>query len=76
MLRRVAASNASLARRVPATSIYTPKRSISKVYKNALDALEGLQDGMTVLFGGFGLCGIPENLIKAIEIKGTKNITA
>jgi 3-oxoacid CoA-transferase subunit A len=31
------------------------------------EALDGLQDGMTVLAGGFGLCGIPENLIKEIR---------
>ncbi|WP_097459490.1 CoA transferase subunit A [Mangrovitalea sediminis] len=38
-------------------------------------ALEGLEDGMTVLAGGFGLCGIPENLIAEIKRKGTKNLT-
>ena len=39
------------------------------------EALEGLQDGMTVLAGGFGLCGIPENLIYEIRRKGTTNLT-
>jgi 3-oxoacid CoA-transferase subunit A len=49
----------------------------SKVYKSAKDALEGLTfDGMTVMAGGFGLCGIPENLILALRDSGTKNITA
>ncbi len=38
-------------------------------------ALEGLQDGMTVLAGGFGLCGIPENLIAEIKRKGTRDLT-
>jgi 3-oxoacid CoA-transferase subunit A len=38
-------------------------------------ALAGLTDGMTVLMGGFGLCGIPENLIAAVKRKGTKNLT-
>ena len=38
-------------------------------------ALEGLEDGMTVLFGGFGLCGIPENTIAAVRSRGTKNLT-
>ena len=38
-------------------------------------ALEGLEDGMTVLFGGFGLCGIPENAIAAVRKRGTKNLT-
>lgn len=38
-------------------------------------ALEGLNDGMTVLAGGFGLCGIPENLIAEIRRRGTRNLT-
>ena len=49
----------------------------SKVYKTANEALEGLTfDGMTVMAGGFGLCGIPENLILALRDSGVKNITA
>ena len=49
----------------------------SKVYKSAKEALEGLTfDGMTVMAGGFGLCGIPENLIVALRDSGVKNITA
>jgi 3-oxoacid CoA-transferase subunit A len=49
----------------------------SKVYKSAREALEGLTfDGMTVMAGGFGLCGIPENLILALRDSGVKNITA
>jgi 3-oxoacid CoA-transferase subunit A len=38
-------------------------------------ALENLRDGMTILMGGFGLCGIPENLIDAVRRKGTKDLT-
>lgn len=38
-------------------------------------ALDGLKDGMTVLAGGFGLCGIPENLIAQIRKMGVKNLT-
>jgi 3-oxoacid CoA-transferase subunit A len=38
-------------------------------------ALEGLCDGMTVAAGGFGLCGIPENLIAEIHRRGTANLT-
>ena len=38
-------------------------------------AIENLRDGMTILMGGFGLCGIPENLIAAVRRKGTKNLT-
>jgi len=37
-------------------------------------ALANLRDGMTVLMGGFGLCGIPENLIEAVRRKGTKDL--
>jgi 3-oxoacid CoA-transferase subunit A len=38
-------------------------------------AIEKLTDGATILMGGFGLCGIPENLVAAIRRKGTKNLT-
>ncbi len=37
--------------------------------------IENLRDGMTILMGGFGLCGIPENLIAAVGKKGTKDLT-
>jgi 3-oxoacid CoA-transferase subunit A len=48
----------------------------SKIYPNAQAALEGvLFDGMTIMAGGFGLCGIPENLIAEIKRIGTKNLT-
>ena len=47
-----------------------------KVRNNAAEALEGLLfDGMTIMAGGFGLCGIPENLIAAIREAGTKDLT-
>jgi 3-oxoacid CoA-transferase subunit A len=39
------------------------------------EALAGLTDGMTVLAGGFGLCGIPENLIAEIRRRGTQGLT-
>lgn len=39
------------------------------------EALAGLSDGMTVLAGGFGLCGIPENLIREIKRRGCNNLT-
>lgn len=49
---------------------------MDKVYKNAADALEGLTfDGMTIMAGGFGLCGIPENLITALRDSGAKDLT-
>eukprot|EP00331_Platyophrya_macrostoma_P004408 CAMPEP_0176425152 /NCGR_PEP_ID=MMETSP0127-20121128/11236_1 /TAXON_ID=938130 /ORGANISM="Platyophrya macrostoma, Strain WH" /LENGTH=495 /DNA_ID=CAMNT_0017806293 /DNA_START=44 /DNA_END=1531 /DNA_ORIENTATION=+ len=47
----------------------------SKVVRTVEEALEGLKDGDTVLAGGFGLSGNPENLIKGILDKGTKNLT-
>ncbi|MGI9272606.1 MAG: CoA transferase subunit A [Woeseiaceae bacterium] len=46
-----------------------------KVVNSYEEALAGLEDNMTVLAGGFGLCGIPENLIKEIQRKGTKGLT-
>jgi 3-oxoacid CoA-transferase subunit A len=50
---------------------------MNKIYADARTALEGLLfDGMTVMSGGFGLCGIPENLIVALRDSGVKNITA
>jgi 3-oxoacid CoA-transferase subunit A len=49
---------------------------MSKVYSNATTALSGLlKDGMTIMSGGFGLCGIPESLILAIRESGAKNLT-
>jgi 3-oxoacid CoA-transferase subunit A len=48
---------------------------MNKVYKNAFDAIDGVRDGMTLLFGGFGLCGIPENSILALNESGVKNLT-
>lgn len=50
---------------------------MNKIYPDAKAALEGLTfDGMTVMAGGFGLCGIPENLIVALRDSGAQNITA
>ena len=47
-----------------------------KVRKDAVEALSGLLfDGMTIMAGGFGLCGIPENLIAAIRESGVKDLT-
>ena len=47
-----------------------------KVFPDAKSALAGLtRDGMTVMSGGFGLCGIPENLIRALVRKNVKNLT-
>ncbi len=48
---------------------------MSKVVKNAEEALFDIQDNMTIILGGFGLCGIPENAIAALVKKGTKGLT-
>jgi 3-oxoacid CoA-transferase subunit A len=49
---------------------------MNKVVKSAREALEraGVKDGATILFGGFGLCGIPENLIVALRDSGVKDL--
>lgn len=46
---------------------------IRKKVDTVAEALEGIQSGMTLMLGGFGLCGIPENLIKALEASSYKN---
>ena len=49
---------------------------MQKIYPNAEAALDGLLfDGMTIAAGGFGLCGIPERLIDAIQASGVKDLT-
>jgi 3-oxoacid CoA-transferase subunit A len=48
---------------------------MDKRIASAHQAVSKLKDGMTILIGGFGLCGIPENLIAAVEGKGTRNLT-
>jgi len=47
----------------------------SKIFDNAADAVKDIKDGNTLLVGGFGLCGIPENLIDALAKQGTKDFT-
>ncbi len=48
---------------------------MSKVFSDARSAIDGVKDGMTIILGGFGLCGIPENLILALRDSGAKNLT-
>jgi 3-oxoacid CoA-transferase subunit A len=48
---------------------------LNKIVTSYEAALAGLEDGMTVLAGGFGLCGIPENLIMEIKRRRTRNLT-
>ena len=47
----------------------------NKIFFSAEEAIKDIKDGNTLLVGGFGLCGIPENLINALKIKGTKDLT-
>lgn len=47
----------------------------SKLIDSALEAIADIQDGATLMVGGFGLCGIPEHLIEALRVKGVKNLT-
>lgn len=48
---------------------------MTKVFQDAKSALAGVKDNMTILVGGFGLCGIPENLIVALRDSGVKGLT-
>ena len=51
------------------------KFQFSKIRKSAKEAIEGLKDNSKVLVGGFGLCGIPMNLINAVRESGVKDLT-
>jgi 3-oxoacid CoA-transferase subunit A len=58
------------------TDLNPSGESMKKVYPDARAALAGvLKDGMMIMAGGFGLCGIPETLIQAIRESGVKNLT-
>lgn len=48
---------------------------MNKVYANAREAIAGITNGMTVMLGGFGLCGIPENSIDALVESGVTGLT-
>ena len=48
---------------------------MNKVVSGADEAIKDIQDGMTLMLGGFGLCGIPENCIAALVRQGTKGLT-
>src|SRR5450755_236763 len=47
---------------------------MNKVVNSADDAVKGIEDGMTLMLGGFGLCGLPENSIAALVKKGVKEL--
>jgi 3-oxoacid CoA-transferase len=46
----------------------------NKIFPSSIEALHDLKDGATMIFSGFGVCGIPENLISAVHTKGTKHL--
>ena len=48
---------------------------INKVVADAREAVSGIKDDMTVMFGGFGLCGIAENCILAVRDSGVTGLT-
>lgn len=48
---------------------------MNKVVRDALEAVADIQDGATIMVGGFGLCGIPEDLVRALRERGVKNLT-
>ena len=48
---------------------------MNKVIQSATDAVALVPDGATIMCGGFGLCGLPENLIRALHARGTRNLT-
>ena len=48
---------------------------MNKVVRDAREGIADIQDGATIMLGGFGLCGIPDNLITALRDKGTKDLT-
>ncbi len=48
---------------------------MNKVYNNAEEAIQGIKSGMTLMLGGFGLCGIPENCISALVKSGINQLT-
>ena len=48
---------------------------MNKVVKNVTEAVKGIEDNMTLMVGGFGLCGIPENSIAELVKLGVKNLT-
>ncbi|XP_076859376.1 succinyl-CoA:3-ketoacid coenzyme A transferase 1, mitochondrial isoform X2 [Brachyhypopomus gauderio] len=56
--------------------VSTSSHRRSKFYSNATEAVRDIPDGATILVGGFGLCGIPENLINSLLTTGVKKLTA
>src|SRR5438093_11020337 len=57
------------------TSYLIECKSMNKLVASADEAVATIPEGATIMMGGFGLCGIPENLIAALHRRGTKGIT-
>src|SRR5437867_13180409 len=57
------------------TPTCSPEHRMDKRIASADTGIEKIRDGATILMGGFGLCGIPENLIAAVRRKGVKDLT-
>ncbi|KAJ2035311.1 Succinyl-CoA:3-ketoacid coenzyme A transferase 1, mitochondrial, partial [Coemansia sp. S2] len=73
--RRIPVSAIAVAQRVGVSIVW--RRDYSKIYPSADKAIEDIPSGSTILFGGFGLCGIPEDLIGAVANKPQiNNLTA
>ena len=59
----------------PTFQILRSHTTKNKIYASAEEAVDCIKSGSTILSGGFGVCGIPENLIEAIYRKGQKDLT-
>ena len=54
---------------------FSSGEGVNKIFPGAEAAIFDVADGATIMVGGFGLCGIPEDLIEAVRAKGVKNLT-
>uniref|UniRef100_V9KPE3 Succinyl-CoA:3-ketoacid-coenzyme A transferase n=1 Tax=Callorhinchus milii TaxID=7868 RepID=V9KPE3_CALMI len=70
------ASHSTSWRKGVSRAVGTSTRCCVRFYDDPVSAVKDIPDGSTLLVGGFGLCGIPENLIKALLKTGVKNLTA
>ena len=73
-MRRACATCSRARKRADSSDIF-PAVMINKVVVSADEAVKDVGDGATLVVGGFGLCGIPENLINALVKRGTKRLT-
>ncbi len=55
--------------------LFSDEERMNKVVGSAREAVADIPDGATIMMGGFGLCGIPENLIQALRASGTRDLT-